>query len=134
MPLRLGIDTGSYINHLASREIIGQPTPEVGMGATLLLWTDRHAATIVAIHDARPGRWIIEVQTDYAKVVEGSTFDGSARYEYFRDPEGTTKCFRFDSRRGWRRVVWNAGTGRWNFRGGDGLKIGVRDEHRDPHF
>lgn len=32
--MKLGTQTGSVINHLYSRGVIGQPTPEVGMGAT----------------------------------------------------------------------------------------------------
>ncbi len=44
--MKLGTQTGSVINHLHSRAVIGQPEPVVGMGATMLLWSDRRACTI----------------------------------------------------------------------------------------
>ena len=47
--MKLGTQTGSLTNHIYSRAVIGQPNPEIGMGATVLCWTDRHAATITAI-------------------------------------------------------------------------------------
>ena len=34
--MKLGSQTGSVINHLYSRAVIGQPKPKVGMGCTLL--------------------------------------------------------------------------------------------------
>lgn len=39
-----GTETGSLMNHLFSGARMA--APEVGMGATILMWTDRHAATI----------------------------------------------------------------------------------------
>lgn len=46
--MRLGTDTGSFTNYMMSGTK-GQPTPELEMGATILSWTDRHAATIVMV-------------------------------------------------------------------------------------
>lgn len=45
--LKAGTQTASLINHLYSGSI--SPIPTVGMGATILSWTDRHAATIVEV-------------------------------------------------------------------------------------
>lgn len=133
MTLSLGTQTGSLINHLYSRMTKGQPAPVVGMGATFLLFTDRHAATIVQIHDAREDRWLIEVQEDRATVIKGSTYDGSAEYSYQRDSSGARYFFRFDPKHGWRQVRRND-KGRWVLFGGYGLRIGQRQEYRDPHF
>lgn len=64
--MRLGTQTGSVTNHILSRATIGQPEPTVGMGATLLGWTDRHACTIVEVSMERD-RIVVTVQEDNAK-------------------------------------------------------------------
>jgi hypothetical protein len=133
MTLRPGTDTGSLINHIYSRATRGQPTPEVGMGATTLLWTDRHAATITAVHDTREGRWVVAVQEDRAIVIGGSTFDGSAEYRYERNVNGAIYNFRFEEGKGWRHVR-RSERGRWVLEDGPGLRIGERQEYRDPSF
>lgn len=38
--MKLGTQTGSTTNYLMSG-VKGQPAPEIGMGVTLLHWTDR---------------------------------------------------------------------------------------------
>ncbi|MBI0325563.1 hypothetical protein [Burkholderia plantarii] len=43
------------VNHLQARAVIGQPEPVVGMGVTILAWTDRYAGTIVKIEKLRSG-------------------------------------------------------------------------------
>lgn len=135
MTMRLGTQTGSAMNHIYSRMTKGQPVPEVGMGATVLLWSDRHAATITAVEETRPGCWIITVQEDKATVTAGSTFDGSAEYSYEPNPLGWTHTFRFDPRSGWAEVRINEATGRYNkVGGGNGILIGQRREYRDPSF
>jgi hypothetical protein len=45
--MKLGTHTGSLTNHIYSRAV--PITPEVGMGCTLLSWSDRHPATIIDI-------------------------------------------------------------------------------------
>ena len=37
------------MTYLHSRAVVGQPVPEVGMGATVLHWTDRSPATVVEV-------------------------------------------------------------------------------------
>lgn len=126
------------LNEIFARQTRGQPTPTVGMGATTLLWSDRHACTITKVLPQKDGGWMVLVQEDLARVISGSCFDGSARYDYHPNPDGAEWYFRFDARnpdKGWRKVSVNPATGRWVY--GDGsvrLKIGVRDEYRDPHF
>ena len=61
--MRPGTDTGSAMNALYSRMTKGQPEPVVGMGATILAWTDRYAATIASV-EGEPGRWVVGVQED----------------------------------------------------------------------
>ena len=39
--------TGSFINNMMQDSL--HPVPEVGMGATQLMWTDRSAGTIIEV-------------------------------------------------------------------------------------
>lgn len=133
--MKLGTQTGSVINHLHSRAVIGQPEPVVGMGATVLLWSDRHAATITNVQQVR-GKLIVTAQNDHATVVAGSGHDGSAEYRYSRNPGGSENHFRREDDGRWQQVVINRQTGRWGkvSCGGHGLRIGERDEYCDPSF
>lgn len=131
--MKLGTQTGSVINHLHSRAVIGQPEPVVGMGATMLLWSDRHAATITNVQQVR-GKLIVTVQRDHAAVVAGSGHDGSAEYSYNRNPSGGEDHFRREDDGRWQQVVINRQTGRWGKVSGSGLRIGEREEYRDPSF
>lgn len=136
--MKLGTQTGSLINHLCSRATIGQPVPEVGMGATMLLWTDRHAATISKVEDLSSKRWRhqIEVQADIATVVEGSSHDGSASYVYRPNAKAGVHIFRSERDGGqWCEVRANdKGNMVLCNGGGRGLRIGEREEYRDPSF
>lgn len=131
--MRLGTETGSVINHLMARGTRGEPEPTVGMGATLLSWTDRHAGTIVAVEKDGAGRYVVTVREDKARVVSGSTFDGSAAYEYEPDPDGFEHMFRREEGKGWRGVRRGVGR-RLKLAEGYGLRIGARESYRDPSF
>lgn len=132
--MNLGTQTGSVINHLHSRAVIGQPEPVFGMGATVLLWTDRHAATITNVQTVR-GKLIVTVQRDHATVVAGSGHDGSAEYSYAPNPRGSEDHFRREEDGRWQQVVINRQTGRWGkVKSGRGLRIGEREEYCDPSF
>lgn len=131
--MKLGTETGSLVNHMYARGTRGQPAPEVGMGATLLLWTDRQAATIIAVETDAQGRTMVTVQEDAAKVIRGSERDGSAEYAYTADPRGATYTFRMEEGKGWRAVTKGA-RGRWKLAEGHGLRIGDRRHYRDPSF
>lgn len=132
--MKLGSQTGSLVNHIYSRATKGQPEPEVGMGATILSWTDRHAGTIIGVCHMNL-HTVVWVQQDNYKVISGSGHDGSAEYEYSPNPQGILTRFRFKNGR-WEEIVMNFKTGRWNKLdgGGNGLLIGSRDEYRDPCF
>jgi hypothetical protein len=132
--LKAGTQTGSLVNHLYSRGTRGQPEPTVGMGATILLWTDRHAATIVEVSKDKQGRTIIGVQEDDSKVIKGSTMDGSAEYEYSRRPDAPVRYWRLNAKGFWEKITKNEETGRWNKVDGNGIRIGAREEYRDPSF
>jgi len=116
--MKLGTETGSLINHIAAREI--GPLPAVGMGATILAWSDRYAATIIYVSKSRK---LVRVQHDRSRRTDDNGgFSENQSYEYSRDPNGSVETFRL-GKRGWRKQG-----------GGFGLLIGHREKYRDPHF
>jgi len=137
MGMKLGSETGSVMNHLYSRMVIGEPKPEVGMGATILSWTDRNAATIVAVKppDSKRYEYEIELTYDHARCVSGSSFDGTAIYEYEPDPKGGRILYVKKRDTGeWVRARRSPKTGRTVLERGAGLRIGERNSYRDPSF
>ena len=135
--MKLGSETNSLVNHLFSRATKGQPVPTVGMGATLLSWTDRAAATIVSVEEiggSKRYRYIVGVVEDYARRVDSNGMSECQQYEYQRDPNG--RVVEFASKVGtgeWVRMARND-KGRLVKAGGGGLRIGVRDSYRDFSF
>jgi hypothetical protein len=113
---------GSVINEVMAE---AKSTPKVGDGATILSWSDRHAGTVIAIE--KTGE--IKVQQDTAKVVSGSPHDGSAVYEYERNPEGTVLTFKAVSRGKDKGKIRENGR-----KDGRSVIFGRREEYFDPHF
>lgn len=125
--------TGSLVNHLYAREVNGQPTPEVGMGATLLSYTDRHAATITNVETIR-GVMYITVQEDKSVRTDKNGMSECQDYEYSRDPNGREQTFRVGKSGMWERVYKNPETGRWKKTDCGGLRIGHRNTYHDFSF
>ncbi len=114
MSMRIGSETGSLCNHLLSGTV-GEPTPKVGMGATILMWTDRHAATIVKVTPTQ-----IHVRRDKATRVDKNGLSECQEYIYEEDSAADVEIFR-KTKRGWRRS-------------GVALRIGDRREYHDFSF
>jgi len=134
--MKLGTETASVMNYLEAAAVIGEPKPVVGMGATILCWTDRLPATIVKVEEitAKNYVYVIEVVEDDYKVVSGSVQDGSAVYE-FTPRDGYRKMYRKGRGNGlWEEVRINPETGRMVKTRGNGLKIGKREKWYDPSF
>lgn len=117
---RLGTQTGSLVNHIMSGSAM--PAPEVGMGATILSWSDRHAATITAID--KKGKRIAVVE-DVATRTDDNGMSDAQSYSY---APGTGNPAFFTLRK----------NGAW-VREGDSIKgqrilIGTRDSHHDFSF
>ena len=125
--------TGSLVNHLYARGVKGQPTPEVGMGATLLSHTDRHAATITSVETIR-GKTYITVQEDKSYRTDKNGMSECQDYEYSRDPNGCKQTFRTDKNGMWERVYFNEVTKRWKKTDCGGLRIGSRNTYHDFSF
>ena len=130
--LKLGTETGSLTNHLMSRMTIGAPEPVVGMGATLLSWTDRNAATVVEVWKQGASEFIALTDDD-ATLVGGSCMSESQTYEYTPRPEGYRTTFRRRPGGTW-EAVRKSDSGRWVKAEGPGLLLGRRETYRDPSF
>lgn len=136
--MQLGTQTASLVNHLHARGTIGQPTPAAGMGATILHWTDRTAATIFRVFDHK-GLVAIETRDDDSKVVSGSGHDGSAEYEYKVNVRGYRRWFVLKDQQ-WREAAPFFRPAaplklKLSTKGsGHGLRIGDRNTYSDPSF
>lgn len=130
--MNLGTQTNSLTNHLMSRATIGQPDPQVGMGATVLCWTDRHAATIFRVFKVGKSQFV-EVRRDIATRVDRNGMSEAQDYTYKTTPNGSADIFRFNGGR-WEHVRFNEDTKRWNATRGNGLRIGDRNEYHDFSF
>jgi hypothetical protein len=131
--MKLGTQTGSLVNHIRSRQVIGQPEPVVGMGATILGWTDRHAATITKIEKVGK-RTVITVRRDDTKRIDSNGFSESQTYEYTPNPNGASYMFAQLPSGIWEEVCRNRETGRLKKMKGCSLRIGERESYHDFSF
>lgn len=113
------------INRLIAQEL--PVRPEVGMGATALLWTDRHAGTITRIVELGGKVTAVYWREDNAELVSGSIFSEGQEYEYSANEAAP-------------EIVYTLRKDGTYVRQGDALKngqrlwIGVRQSYRDPSF
>jgi hypothetical protein len=114
--------TASLVNSIHARTV--SPDPEVGMGATVLMWTDRKAATIIAVS---PSGTRIKVREDLATRSDDNGMSDAQSYDYAPNPEGAVTEFSLRD------------NGRWirkgePMRSGQALLVGQRDHHFDFSF
>ncbi len=98
--------------------------PAVGDAATIIQWTDRQPATVVAV--SASGK-TVHVQWDKARRVDNYGMSDCQVYEYERNPEGCIDVFTLRK------------NGRWVAKGsalhsGQGLLIGRREKYHDFSF
>lgn len=109
------------INHLLSGTK-GAPIPQVGMGCTILMMTDRYAGTIVEV--SKSGRTVI-MQEDHAELI-GSGMSDQQQYTYTRNPNAERRTFTLRK------------NGSYAEQGGSMhgtlLRIGDRRKYRDHSF
>lgn len=113
--MRLGKETGSVMNYL--RGASAQPEPAVGMGCTMLAWTDRFPGTVVRVVSAKT----IHVQEDIATRLDGHGMSESQVWSYTVNPEGRVHVFRL-TQSGWRSKT------------GGHLQLGDRSRYHDYSF
>lgn len=116
------MDTGSVTNHILGISTKGQPTPDCGMGATLLHWTDRSPATIIEVKGKT-----IRVQEDDAERVDNNGMSESQTYVFSRNPAGQVTVFTLRKNGAWVRKGEP-------MKGGSKVRIGDRDKYHDFSF
>lgn len=108
---------GNLMNRV--QEDVKSATPEVGMGATMLGYSDRHAATVVEVLSPKK----IAIQQDTAKRTDKNGMSESQEYEYSPNPNGS------------RITVTLRKDGRWRIEKDTMVvSIGHRDEYYDFSF
>jgi hypothetical protein len=127
--MNAGTQTGSLVNHMYSRMTIGAPEPTVGMGVTMLSWTDRDAGTIVEVNDKKR---YIAVTEDSKTRIDNNGISESQQYEFTAVMDGYRNYYRKDRKGQWRRCYFN-NNGRLVF-GTGGLIIGHRESYYDFSF
>lgn len=119
-PLRLGLGgTASFTNYLFSGSKM--PQPKVGMGATILMFTDRHACTIVAVTPKS-----VTIQRDTATRTDKNGMSESQAWTYAFNPVAKREVYTLRKNGAWCRAGEKLT--------GTRIVIGVRDEYYDPHF
>ena len=114
---------GGLMNRIKENEIPSKP--EVGMGATLLMWSDRHAYTIHKVSENGKKLW---ASPDNAKLIAGTCQSENQTYEYSNDNQDDENMWHlFTLRKDGR---WHRGTTLQ----GSVLAIGYRNTYSDPTF
>lgn len=128
--MNLGTQTVNVVNNIYSRMTKNAPTPEVGMGATVLCWSDRQAATVISVE-----KNIVTVQHDTATRTDSNGMSEDQSYSYEPNPNGRVQYFRISKDGKFTEVSKNAETGRWNKQGSSaGLILGLRQKYYDFSF
>ena len=82
--VQLGKTTGSLVNALYALESV--KVPNIGDGATILSWTDRHPATVIDIEEK--GKYVyVTTQEDRARRVDNNGFSENQKYLYLPNPK-----------------------------------------------
>lgn len=123
-PLKLMSQTASFTNYLMSGGSGVQP--EVGMGVTILCWTDRNPATIVEVVKAKNGKIkAIVIQEDNYERTDQNGMSECQEWKYTPNPEAHKSTYEL------RR------NGAWATKGSparNGLLIGSREKYHDFSF
>lgn len=116
---------GSLFNTLYANT--AKPDVKVGDGATMLGWSDRHAATVVAVRYFKTGTRKegqvkeVDVQRDKARRTDTYGMSDSQTYEYTQDTGASVRTYRVDTKGRFRQ-------------GTAGLLVGSRNEYFDHSF
>lgn len=117
--MKLGSETGSLVNHVMADNRTVAELVKPGDGATLLLWSDRHAYTVVEV---LPGK--VGACRDRAIRNDDHGMSDSQEYRYERNPDSGVEWFKLHK------------DGRYHSGGikGPVLIIGYRDHYFDFSF
>lgn len=112
---------GNLINRVIENTTSNKPT--VGMGATICKYSDRHAATVVAV--SKDGK-SVDIQRDTATRTDKNGMSECQDYEYSPNPDASIETYTLRK------------NGRWVQKGqslkGQSIAIGYRSEYYDYSF
>jgi len=126
---------GSLQNRLKEFMVIGAPEPVVGMGVTIIMYSDRHAGTV--FHVTKKGEeTTIIVRRDRVDRIDNNGMSESQQYKYTPDVNGYAYYFKQKRANSlWQQYIMNRDTGRLNKnKNGHGLYVGEREEYYDFSF
>lgn len=120
--MRVGTQTGSLINHVMSRS--QDSAPVVGIGCTVLMWTDRYAGTVVEVtnNGKRLG-----MQEDKAIRIDANGMSDDQDYRYEPQTGRTVEFYTLRKNGAWVREGEK-------MTGGRRLSVGERSEYHDFSF
>jgi len=127
--MKLGTQTGSLVNHIYSGMTANEPEPTVGMGVTMLSWSDRSAGTIVEVNTKK--RYIAVTEDDAVRTDDNGMSESQV-YEYTTRMDGYMYYYKKDKSGEWRRCYYNENK-RLVF-GRGGLVLGRREKYYDFTF
>jgi hypothetical protein len=116
---------GSLMNMLQAGA--RSPEPEVGMGATILMWSDRHAATIVEVVRYKTGQRAGEVKGVWIQADTATRTDSNG----MSDAQSYTYAPNADAPRVYARRTAQGG---YVLSSGSRLGIGYRENYYDYSF
>ena len=127
--LNLGTQTGSLTNYIYSWMLSHSPEQAtVGDGATILMWTDRYAGTVLKKFTKGKSAYV-EIQEDHA------TPCGDNEYRYSRDTQGRIWTFRYDPSKDQWRCVEKQPSGRYKLTNSQpGVAFKIRTKFHDNSF
>ena len=109
----------SFVNLMAAQSL--QIAPEAGMGCTILMWSDRHAATIIEVRGRK-----IAVQRDKAARSDDDGISECQSYTYKPDIDASVVLFSLRRNHQWVREG--------DSMRGQTLLVGHRKEYHDYSF
>lgn len=130
--MRLGSQTASMTNHILSRAVIGQPEPVVGMGCTVLCWTDREPATVIEIGTFRK-LLTVTVREDKATRTDNRGMCEEQEWSFTPNERGRVMRFARMPNGSWRELG-TSDKGNTVFADGHGLRMGERSKYYDFSF
>lgn len=126
--MKLGTETGSLVNSIMTN---GRTSiePEIGMGATVAMWSDRRACTVIAWNGET-----LTVQEDTSIRTDNNGMSDAQSYRYEKNELGARHHFRRDKHGKWQELSTSQ-TGRLVMvKGGHGLILNARMTFHDYSF
>lgn len=120
--MRLGTDTASVTNWMMGNS--KAVTPTIGMGVTFLMWTDRHAGTVVEV--SADGK-CISIQRDNETRTDNNGMSECQSYDFSPCLEAVREIFTFRSNGKWVRKGES-------MKGGSKILLGHRAAYHDYSF